>query len=75
MADRFRKRMDRVSGKGGVRGKCGCCGLGMSSKTAVRMWFNRELQNEIEEEIYERLFWNNTSVTTLDVGNLEKNNV
>ena len=46
MADRFRKRMDAVAGRGGV--KCYCCGLGRSQQTSIRMWFNKELRKEID---------------------------
>jgi len=49
MSDRFRKRMDKVAGRGGV--KCYCCGLSKSEKTSIRMWFNRELQDEIDEAL------------------------
>ena len=48
MADRFRKRMDSVAGRGGVN--CRCCRLEKSQMTSVRMWFNKELQSEINDE-------------------------
>lgn len=50
MSDRYRKLMDRRAGPGGLRNRCGCCGLDRCGSRAARKAFKRELQQEIDEE-------------------------